>query len=311
MGLQSLKDVLVRLGPDSALVQAALSMNARVHGFRVSFTKQGLITIAKSDRVIVLDKSQYVQVPFMMEYFELYFDTFVEQESDGSRVLNFSAPGFHRYRKHDIGFYFPSIPEEDSMDAYTHWYRPKPGDTVWDAGAHAGASVCFLSRLVGDTGKVVAFEPDDLCYGFLEKNIELHGLKNVVTVRKALSDKRGWARFVMDGTLAAGISDFVKYSDEKRIVAVPTLSIEDACNELSAVPDYVKMDIEGAELAAIRGSLDFLRSHTIEFVIESNHWVNGKLTWKPLEDMFGSIAYEVKSSGEFLQMFTWARPRRN
>jgi len=35
------------------------------------------------------------------------------------------------------------------MDAYTHGYAPQPGDVVWDAGAHAGATAYFLAQMVG------------------------------------------------------------------------------------------------------------------------------------------------------------------
>ena len=41
---------------------------------------------------------------------------------------------------------------------------------------------------------------------------------------------------------------------------------------------YVKMDIEGAEVAVIQSSQEFLRAHSVNFAIESYHRVNGELT---------------------------------
>ena len=71
------------------------------------------------------------------------------QAIEGRTILDFSKPSLHRYRKSGTAFYFPSVPEDDVMDAYTHGYMPQPGDVVWDAGAHAGASAYFLAQMVG------------------------------------------------------------------------------------------------------------------------------------------------------------------
>jgi len=82
------------------------------------------------------------------------------------------------------------------MDAYTHWYLPGAGDVVWDAGAHAGASSYFLAQLVGPSGKVYAFEPDDDNFEYLLRNIEMHHLTNVVRSERRFAIRRGVLRFI-------------------------------------------------------------------------------------------------------------------
>jgi FkbM family methyltransferase len=308
MAMQRIKDYLVSLGPDHALVHSALWLHARGHGFGLKFT-DGRFHIDKSGRELVLAKAQYVQVPVMLECFDLFFNTVAGERRNGRTVLDFSEPRRHRYLKSGAEFFFPSIPEDDAMDAYTHGYAPKPGDVVWDAGAHAGATSYFLAQLVGPQGRVYAFEPDNHNYEFLLKNIELHGLKNVIPVKKALSATTGSAEFIMDGTMCAGLTDCLIYQDKSRRQTVPTISFADACAELGEVPCYVKMDIEGAEVPTIRGAESFLQSHPIHFAIESYHPMNGELTYKTLEALFRDIQYRVWSSGEFGQMFTWAEPR--
>src|SRR4030042_4007070 len=67
----------------------------------------------------------------------------------------------------------------------------KEGDTVVDIGAHIGYYTLLAARIVGDTGKVYAFEPDPANHDVLVGNIKLNGFQNVVTVRKAISDKNG------------------------------------------------------------------------------------------------------------------------
>ena len=73
------------------------------------------------------------------------------------------------------------------MEAYTAAYRPQSGDVVWDVGAHMGMSAYLLSKMVGPSGKVYAFEPDETNYKYLLLNIERHALSNVTPVKAALS----------------------------------------------------------------------------------------------------------------------------
>lgn len=308
--MQRIKDYLVSLGPDHPLVHSALWLHGRMHGFRISFPPDK-IGLRKSGREVLLSKAQYVQVPITMEIFDVFFDTLEGEVHKGLTVLDFSVPRSHRYVRSGVELFFPSIPEDDVMDAYTHSYAPKAGDVVWDVGAHAGATTYFLSQMVGPEGRVYAFEPDDLNYSYLLKNIELHGLKNVTPVKMAISDTTGTAEFLMDGTMCAGLRDCLIYRDMSCVKTVQTRSVSDACAELGEIPQYIKMDIEGAEVPAIRGAQDFLRSHHIQFAIESYHpMADGHLTFEVLEVLFSEIGYDVSSSDQFGQMFTWAHPEK-
>jgi len=289
------------------LVQAALRMHGLGHGYRIEFANDA-ITLRKADREMILNKAQYVQVPIMMACFNLFFDTVEGQAVEGRTILDFSKPGLQRYRKSGAAFYFPSVPEDDVMDAYTHGYTPQPGDIVWDAGAHAGATAYFLAQMVGPSGKVYAFEPDQNNYNYLLRNIELHKLHNVIPVKKALSGSSGTAEFCMDGSMSAGLTDYLTYSEKNKFKKVETVSFADACAEFGEVPVYVKMDIEGAEVVTVQRAREFLKAHPVNFAIESYHPVDGELTWKPLEELFSSIGYEVWSSDKFGFMFTWAKP---
>ena len=304
--LQQIKERLVRRGPDSQFVRTALKLHARANGFSVTFAGDR-ISINRGLREMFLSKSEYVLVPIMMECYDLYFETIVVRHDGNREILDFSVPGVHKYSKSGAAFHFPSIPEDDVMDAYTFWYLPQPGDVVWDAGAHAGASTYFLSRLVGPNGHVYAFEPDDVAFEYLLRNIAEHGLANVTPIKKALDRRSGTAKFNMDGTMAAAIQDYLTYIPDPKIKTVSTLSFPDACEELGVLPRYVKMDIEGAEVAVIEGAGDLLKAHPIHFAIESYHLVARERTYKKLNALFRDIGYQVLSSSKFGQMFTWAR----
>lgn len=308
--LQGIKTRLVEMGPKSSIARFTLGVHCRSHGFRLAF-EGDKVSLKRGDSQVVLAGDQLKAVPFMMENFDVFFRTFDVPRTNGRRVLDFSEPGFHRYRREGVGFHFPSIAEEDVMDAYTHWYLPRPGDVVFDAGAHAGATSYFFSKMVGPTGRVYAFEPDENNYKFLLRNIELHSLKNVTPVKRALAGTTGELLFSMDGTMGAGLQDYLVYPDKQAVKPVQAATLADICAELDVCPNYIKMDIEGAEVAVLESSSEFLRTHPIHFSIESNHRVNNVYTYHALDRIFAATGYRVKSSEEFGQMFTWGGPSRN
>lgn len=303
---ESFRESLLRLGPHHPALRMAIRVQARLNGFRLSSTNQALI-LAKGSRRMLLPLNHYPQIPTAIHMWDLYFDT-IEAKVEGScEILDFSAPGLRRYRRNGISLWASGMAEDDTMDVYTARYTPKSGDIVWDLGAHAGATVYFFSTLVGDTGRVFAFEPDEDSYRYLLKNVELHHLDNVTPIKKAIFGETGFTSFSMDGTQGAGIAGFSQCSDPSKMQQVETLSFVDACKEYG-VPTYVKMDIEGAEAEVIEKSLPFLKEHSIHFAIESDHRVNGEFTTVPLNRMFTSIGYQASSSTEYGMQFMWAEP---
>ncbi len=133
-------------------------------------------------------------------------------------------------------------------------------------------------------------------------------MENVIPVKKALAEKTGKAWFSMDGTLGAGLADFTQCPDKQKVREVETLSFADACGEFG-VPSFVKMDVEGAEIAVIAGALSVLKGKPIHLALETEHRVHGEYTSVPITRMLSSIGYNVWSSSEFSgQQFTWARP---
>jgi FkbM family methyltransferase len=297
----------MQAGPDSFVLLLAFRLQAAVHGVSMHMS-DGRIWLVRGPRRIILGARDVISVPFVVHEWNQFFETIEGTVRDGRTVLDFSEPGLHRYRKHGLSFYAPSLAEDDSMEAYTAGYSPQPGDVVWDVGAHAGMTAYFLAQMVGPAGRVYAFEPDETNYQFLLRNIEMHRLANVVPVKAALSDKTGTASFCMDGTMSAGLSDSLSYSAAGNARMVETLSLRDACERFGSVPNFIKMDIEGAELGVVRSSVDFLMEHPIHLSIESNHLVGGKFTAGPLETLLGRAGYRAWSSDKFGQLFTWAGP---
>lgn len=84
----------------------------------------------------------------------------------------------------------------------------KPGMTVFDIGAHAAFYTLAFSRLVGETGKVWAFEPLAGKVDYLLRHIRLNLLDNVKLMQAAVADKNGIATLALTGDASmAFVSD--------------------------------------------------------------------------------------------------------
>lgn len=146
----------------------------------------------------------------------------------------------------------------------------RPGMVVADVGAHVGFVTLHLARLVGPTGHVFAVEPDPGNYALLRRNCELNGLAQVTLFPTAVSDRPGFVEFAAEGTTTSRLA---RHGDARAIrVAADTLD-----RLLAAAPrpvSLVKLDIEGAESAALRGSSSLLRGHRPLWIIEVHSWQN-------------------------------------
>jgi FkbM family methyltransferase len=137
----------------------------------------------------------------------------------------------------------------------------RPGSVFYDVGANVGFYSLLSSLLVGP-GKVFAFEPAPRNLPYLRSHLELNHAGNVEVLVLAISDTIGKAQFQTErsgsmGRLATGGSTIVSTATLDSLVE----------NGRIAPPDFIKMDIEGAELLALQGaSWVFQRFHPVLFL---------------------------------------------
>jgi FkbM family methyltransferase len=296
----------IRLAVQRTIVRRLVSRtNARVEfdgsTVRVEHVDGRAILLPERNRDYAVDAAQH-------------FETYWNAVEDRNGVLDFRRPAVHTYRDSGLQFLFPGSPEEpDAIDAYYHRGPPRAGATVFDCGAYAGVSAYHFSHAVGPSGRVIAFEPDPIAFNCLTHNIQAHGLTNVVPIRKAIAGTTGVRLFNADHAMGASFADIVIRGLETEKVEVACLTLGDACTSLGVVPDFVKIDIEGAELEAIGGALDFLPSLRTMFAIDSSHVPTGpharrgeRNTAPGLERLFRSAGYRVESNDQYRLMTTWA-----
>jgi len=137
-------------------------------------------------------------------------------------------------------------------DAAYFWfmhYQPRLDDVIIDIGAGRGEDTLAFARRVGPDGKVFAIEAHPSTYNLLRRFCELNQLNNVVPVDVAIMDAAGTV-YIDDGD--HWYANAVYASGNGRPTRATTL--DQFCNEQGIDRiDFLKMNIEGSEIAALQG----------------------------------------------------------
>lgn len=161
------------------------------------------------------------------------------------------------------------------------------GNTVLDIGANIGYYTLIMSKLVGSTGKVYAFEPEPKNFEILKKNIELNKLDNVILEQKALSD--------IDGVTYLELS---KDSGQHRLsdhgVKVESITLDSYFQ--GGEIDFIKMDAEGSEYKIFKGMKNALKNKNLKIVTEFYYKLldNPAAFFYDLEDRFK--LYDIRNN---------------
>jgi FkbM family methyltransferase len=134
------------------------------------------------------------------------------------------------------------------------------GGVLYDIGANVGYYAIMGGRCVGPSGQVYAFEPVPRNVGFLRRHIEINGLRNVSVIEAGVSDAPGETTFDLGPNPAMGhIASTTAVQSVGRSLTIRLESIDDLLNKgRLRPPNWVKIDVEGAEelvLAGMRGCL--------------------------------------------------------
>ena len=151
----------------------------------------------------------------------------------------------------------------------------KPGDTFLDVGANIGYFSLLASQLVGESGTVVSFEPSARALSKLTAHLCLNGCSNVTVCSQAMGESPGTERLNWAPSSNIGGSTIARgkpaqgYSEQ---IAVRRL--DDVCSEMQLVPSFIKLDVEGFELFALRGAREMLKKNHPMVVCElTNHFL--------------------------------------
>ena len=149
--------------------------------------------------------------------------------------------------------YFSGLPDPHEMLFLQRYLRP--GDAAIDAGANVGVYTLLMASLVGTDGRVLAFEPADKAFAYLTMNVEMNDLRQVALRKAAIADFRGTADFNQGEDEANALSSLRESPLGRHPVDVVTLDSEIAERSYAVC----KIDVEGAEFAALKGAEASLR----------------------------------------------------
>ena len=160
------------------------------------------------------------------------------------------------------------------------WFDVRPGDIVVDVGAHIGR---YTLRGARQASRVIAVEPDPRNFSVLERNIGLNGFSNVVAFNLALSNSKESLPFYIARSGDTDLSSLSANWAENLGVTSDTTPVKVDCDTLDnivsnlALPliTWLKIDVEGHEVAVLEGSLDSLAKteHLILELQEKNYRV--------------------------------------
>jgi len=127
----------------------------------------------------------------------------------------------------------------------------KPTDVCWDIGANAGMYTVALSKLAR---AVVAFEPVPHNFATLREVKRLAKLPNVELHQLAISDAKGHARFSVPVNQGFYGGYYMAAFHDQGELEVETETIDSLVSQGAVEPDFIKCDVEGAEIRVVEGA---------------------------------------------------------
>jgi FkbM family methyltransferase len=150
-------------------------------------------------------------------------------------------------------------------------FIPKDGDFVIDAGAGVGEYTMVASVEVGEKGNVIAIEASSEPFRYLSKNAKLNPNKNIIALHAALGQKSG--RLKMFRPAGTSFVDSINKSWSGSTVSyyVKSVTVDSLVKKFGIKKlDLIKLDIEGAELLALRGAMKTIEKMKPKIIIETH-----------------------------------------
>jgi FkbM family methyltransferase len=209
---------------------------------------------------------------------------------------------------------------------FTGYYEPQEtallrallpaGGTCVDVGANWGYFTLLAAHQTGPSGRVLALEPDPVCFAALRRNIDRNDLRHVVAVPYAAVQGPGLVPFV-GGDIESGNSGLARVvgSDEPgATLRVPGCALDALLDGhgLSEV-DVMKIDVEGSEVHALRGLADTIATQRVRAILIELHpaalaraAVSVATLFSPLEAA-GYVGYTIDHHRDATRRAAYAR----
>lgn len=158
----------------------------------------------------------------------------------------------------------------DEMNCYIGDFL-RPNDCVLDIGGHVGAYTVPIAKYVGKDGHVDVFEPEDEGRAAIKRNLDLNGITNTTIHDVAVGEQDGTIDFfIRPEKDTHSVFELSNAPSPTGILIKKTKTLRsvDSLVQSKTVrqPQFIKLDVEGAELLALEGMKDTLRQTRAIFV---------------------------------------------
>ncbi|HVF47854.1 MAG TPA: FkbM family methyltransferase [Pyrinomonadaceae bacterium] len=129
------------------------------------------------------------------------------------------------------------------------------GETFLDIGAHIGLFSVVAAKKVGETGRVIAFEPTPSTRDVMKQVLHVNGFEDFVEVRsEAVARERATTMFYDSGDEIPVVNSLVRGENTRNEFEVQVVSLDEFVTEHDVKPDCIKVDVEGSELDLLIGA---------------------------------------------------------
>ena len=294
-----------RLGVSRLMLRARRL--ARKQGARLAFSP-GAVRWSRGDLDVLLRANSPYSLAYRLGIMDHVLARAIPVQTGRRRVIDLREAVQYRLPSGRAVWLPMPIEEADTCGGYLARGAPGPGDVVLDAGAFCGEITIELALRVGPTGHVYAFEPNPVGLAFLKRNLALHGLTNVTLVPHALWESTTTLKFASTADSGASLASLFERPAEKAThIEVSALSPADAFARIGRVPDFIKMDIEGAEVEVLAAMAPLLRAaeRPVRLAIASYHIRDGRPAQELITPGLRAAGFTVET-GHPSHITTWA-----
>ena len=163
----------------------------------------------------------------------------------------------------------------EKLEAKIMEEKIKVGNITVDVGAYIGLHTLNMARIVGNTGRVFAFEPDPSNFEILEKNVKINNYQNIILEQKAVGDKHGRTTlYQSDNPGNHRLFPLTKQAKGQIQVELTSLDKYFTDSNLANKINFIKIDVEGFEFSVLKGMKNILKNNKKIKILFENMQIN-------------------------------------